>query len=436
MQTYDFKIDFQPIIEVVDTVSIPKMYKVRQKFKKHSGFNFSEKLREELNDKQELLKAFKGKKICIAAGSRGINNIADVVRQVVDTVKKYGGQPFIIPAMGSHGGATAEGQKSVLKELGIYEENVGAPIISSMDVEYIGSTDEGIPVYTSKDALNADAVILINRVKPHASFRGDIESGLVKMCVIGLGKQKGAEVCHKMGFYNFAERLKDMARIIISKVPILFGVALIEDSYDETVDVRVLKPEEFFTVEPQLLNKARSLMPKILIDNLDVLIVDELGKDISGDGMDPNITGRFASEYVKGELKVNRIVVLRLTDKSAGNANGIGMADVTTLRVLNQTDFTKGYINSITAAITNTVRLPMVMPNDYLAIKTAIKTSNNLDYSGENCRIVRIKNTLKLENIYISEALLVEVKNNPQLEVVEGPLDFKFDEAGQLLTGW
>ncbi|MGH2330832.1 DUF362 domain-containing protein [Thermoanaerobacter mathranii] len=436
MQTYGFKIDFQPIVEVVDTVSIPKMYKVRQKFKKHTGFNFNRKLREELNNKQELLKTLKGKKVCIAAGSRGINNIADVVRQVVDTVKKYGGQPFIIPAMGSHGGATAEGQKSVLKELGIYEESVGAPIISSMDVDYIGSTDEGIPVYTSKDALNADAVILVNRVKPHTSFRGDIESGLVKMCVIGLGKQKGAELCHKMGFYNFAERLKEMAKIIMLKVPILLGVALIEDSYDETVDVRVLKSEEFFTVEPELLNKARSLMPKILIDNLDVLIVDELGKDISGDGMDPNITGRFASEYVKGELKVNRIVVLRLTDKTEGNANGIGMADVTTLRVLNQTDFTKGYINSITAAITNTVRFPIVMPNDYLAIKAAIKTSNNLDYSGENCRIVRIKNTLKLENIYISEALLVEVKNNPQLEVVEGPLDFKFDEAGQLLTGW
>jgi hypothetical protein len=351
-------------------------------------------------------------------------------------VKKYGGNPFIIPAMGSHGGATPEGQKNVLEELGITEEKVGAPIVSNLDVEFLGNTDEGIPVYTSKDALNSDAVILVNRVKPHTSFRGDIESGLIKMSVIGLGKQKGADLCHKMGFYRFAERLKAMAQIVLSRVPVVLGVALLENAYDETADVRVLTAGEFFTVEPVLLEKAKSWMPKILLDDLDVLVVDELGKDISGDGMDPNITGRFASDYAKGDLKVDRIVVLRLTEKTEGNANGIGMADITTLKVLEDTDFTKGYINTITAALPRTVRLPMVMPDDRSAIKAAIKTANNLDYKGENSRIVRIKNTLHLEYIYVSEALLEDVKNHPQLEIVKGPISFEFDSNGQLLTWW
>jgi len=434
MQTYNFKIDFQPIIKIIDDVTIPKMYKIEQKFEKHEDFDFTLKLDEELKKNIEVLKKLKNKKVCITAGSRGINNISKIISQVVQMIKQYGGKPFIIPAMGSHGGATSEGQVEMLKELGITEETVGVPIISRMDVVHIGDTNEGIPVYTSEDALNADAVILVNRIKPHTSFRGDIESGLVKMSVIGLGKQKGAELCHKMGFYNYAERLKAMAKIVFSKVPIICGVAIVEDSYDKTVDIKVLKPDEIFDEEPKLLKKASSLMPKILFDNLDVLIIDELGKDISGDGMDPNITGRYASEYVKSSPKTNRIVVLNLSKKTEGNANGIGMADVTTLKVLEETDFTKGYINCITAAIPNTVRLPMVLPNDYLAIKAAIKTSNNLDYSGKYSRIVRIKNTLKLDKMFISESLLNDAKNNPLINILSGPEDFEFDENGNIIT--
>ncbi|MDK2879369.1 MAG: hypothetical protein PWR06_2085 [Thermoanaerobacteraceae bacterium] len=268
---------------------------------------------------------------------------------MVRTVKQYGGEPFIIPAMGSHGGATPEGQKRVLDELGITEVRVGAPIVSRLDVEFLGKTDENIPVFTSKDALNAYAVILVNRVKPHALFRGDIEGDLIKMSVIGLGKQKGVDLCHKMGFNHFAERLKAMSQIVLSRVPVVLGVAILENAYDETADICVLAPDEFFTMEPVLLEKAKSWMPKILLNNLDVLIVDELGKDISGDGMDPNITGRFASDYARGDLKADRIVVLRLTEKTEGNANGIGVADITTLKVIGETNFTKGYITSITA---------------------------------------------------------------------------------------
>lgn len=436
MDSCSLKINFEPIVKLVDDVIIPPMYKIRQHFETPRLLDPLGKLHEELLKKSELLKSLKGKRVCIAVGSRGINNISLYVWELVKVVLEHGGKPFIIPAMGSHGGATPEGQRKILEELGITDDKVGAPVVSNLDVEYLGDTEEGIPVYTSCDALNSDAVILINRVKPHTSFRGDIESGLIKMAVIGLGKQKGADLCHKMGFYRFAERLKSMARIMLSKVPVVFGVALLENAYDETADIKVLLPQEFFEEEPKLLEKAKSWMPRLPVDNIDVLIVDEIGKDISGDGMDPNITGRFASEFVKGDKSVNRIVVLRLTEKTEGNANGIGVADVTTLKVLEESDLTKGYINSITAAIPPTVRIPMVMPNDYYAIKAAIKTANNLDYSGEKTRIVRIKNTLQLEYLYLSESLLYEINDNKLVDIVEGPLSFEFDEKGNLLTLW
>ncbi|SCL89614.1 lactate racemase domain-containing protein [Sporanaerobacter sp. PP17-6a] len=436
MNRLDFKIDFPSIIKMSDSVFIPKMYKVRQNFDTLKLSNFIEKLKGELTNKKDIMESLNGKKVCIALGSRGINNISSIATQIVKEVKQYGGEPFIIPAMGSHGGATPEGQKELLEGYGITEDKVGAPIISNLDVEFLGKTDEDIPVFTSKDALNADGVILVNRVKPHTAFHGDIESGLIKMSVIGMGKQKGAELCHKMGFNNFSEKLKNMSRIVLSHVPVVLGVAILENAYDETADIRALAPSEFFTEEPKLLKTAKSLMPQILLNNLDILIVDELGKDISGDGMDPNITGRFASDYVKSDFKVNRIVVLGLTKATDGNANGIGVADITTSRVLKDTDFTKGYINSITAAIPSTVRLPMVMPNDYEAIKTAIKTANNLDYDGRKSRIVRIKNTLSLKNIYVSESLIEDVKKNSKLEIISGPFDFEFDKENNLITGW
>ena len=393
MNRLDFKIDFPSIIKMSDSVFIPKMYKVRQNFDTLKLSNFIEKLKGELTNKKDIMESLNGKKVCIALGSRGINNISSIATQIVKEVKQYGGEPFIIPAMGSHGGATPEGQKELLEGYGITEDKVGAPIISNLDVEFLGKTDEDIPVFTSKDALNADGVILVNRVKPHTAFHGDIESGLIKMSVIGMGKQKGAELCHKMGFNNFSEKLKNMSRIVFSHVPVVLGVAILENAYDETADIRALAPSEFFTEEPKLLKTAKSLMPQILLNNPDILIVDELGKDISGDGMDPNITGRFASDYVKSDFKVNRIVVLGLTKATDGNANGIGVADITTSRVLKDTDFTKGYINSITAAIPSTVRLPMVMPNDY-------------------------------------------VKKNSKLEIISGPFDFEFDKENNLITGW
>ncbi|OJF16294.1 MAG: hypothetical protein A6D91_12140, partial [Bacillaceae bacterium G1] len=271
-----------------------------------------------------------GDRVAIAVGSRGVADIPILTREVVNAVKSAGGRPFIVPAMGSHGGATAEGQIDVLKQLGVTESSVGAPILSSMDVVEVGRLPNGLPVYIDKHAYEADKVIVINRIKPHTAFRGPVESGLMKMITIGLGKQKGAEAAHAYGFQYMAEHVQAMAKIAMSQVPIIFGLATIENAYDRPAKIVAVPAEKIEEVEPQLLLEAKSLMPRILFDPMDVLVVNEIGKDISGDGMDPNITGRYATPYASGGPKVTRIVVLGLTEKTHGNANGIGLADITT----------------------------------------------------------------------------------------------------------
>lgn len=422
--------DFSEIKRILDGVKLPRFIKVRQVFDCPVIENVYETVINELNKEKvkQLIKP--GMKIAIAAGSRGIANLAQIVKATVDFLKGCGTEPFIIPAMGSHGGATAEGQKQVLAEFGITEQTMGVPIKSSMEVEEIGVVD-GTPVYVDKYALAADGVVLINRIKPHTAFRGIIESGLIKMSVIGLGKQKGAESCHQLSMKNFDRRLIEMSKVVFSKVNILFGLAILENAYDQTAEIHAIPAHEILEVEPKLLIKAKNLMPKILFNPLDILIVDELGKDISGDGMDPNVTGRFSTKYAQGELEVERIVVLRLTEKTEGNANGIGAADITTMRVYEEFNMAKTYINAITAAFPPTVRIPMVMPNDEYAIKCAAKTSYCLNY--EQLRIVRIKNTLHVKEIYISEALLPEALNNPQIVILSEPEPLKFDEMGNLI---
>ncbi|MDI3529293.1 MAG: hypothetical protein PWQ23_1112 [Thermoanaerobacter sp.] len=421
--------DFKEIEKILSEVKIPKFLKVRQVFSAPVVENINDTVVRELSNEKikQLLKP--GMKVAVAVGSRGITNLAKIVKATIDFLKSQGVEPFIIPAMGSHGGATAEGQKQVLAEFGITEQTMGVPILSSMDVEQIGVV-EGTPVYIDKYALAADGVVLVNRIKPHTAFRGIIESGLIKMSVIGLGKQKGAEACHQLSMKNFDQRLIQFSKIIFEKANILFGVAILENAYHQTAQIQAIPGSEILEREPKLLETAKSLMPKILFNPLDILIVDEIGKDISGDGMDPNVTGRFSTKFAYGELEVERIVVLGLTKETEGNGNGIGAADITTMRVYENINMAKTYINAITAAFPPTVRIPMVMPNDEYAIKCAIKTSYCLN--SEQLRIVRIKNTLYLNEIYISEALLPEAMNNPQIEILSNPEPLKFDENGNL----
>jgi len=301
-----------------------------------------------------------------------------------------------------------------------------------MEVVRIGTTDKGIPVCFDKYAYEADATIVVNRIKPHTSFRGSIESGLVKMIAIGLGKQIGAEMCHATGLSNMSARVEEIAKVAIEKSNIAFGIGIIENAYDETSRIVAIPRQKIIDEEPELLIEAKENLPQILFDNCDVLIVDEIGKNISGTGMDTNIVKRFTSEAIVCKPLAQRIVVLDLTKETHGNANGIGLADVCTRRLYEKIDFYETYPNPLTSRVLLSVKIPMVMDNDRLAIKAAVKTCFDIDY--DDIRIIRIKNTLKLEEIQVSENLLDEAKKNPRIEILSDPKEMAFDENGNLFN--
>ncbi|ATO35745.1 MULTISPECIES: lactate racemase domain-containing protein [Geobacillus] len=412
------------INDMLKHIPIPKMVKVRQHFYAPEISNVPEAVRQSIKEADVLERISPGDQVAIAVGSRGIADIPTIVREVVSAVKQAGGNAFIVPAMGSHGGATAEGQKEVLAHLGVTEEFVRAPIRSNMDVVEVGRLENGLPVYIDKLAYEADKIIVVNRVKPHTAFRGPVESGLMKMITIGLGKQKGAEAAHQYSFKYMARHVVDMAKIVIQKAPIIFGVAVLENAYDRPAKIVTVPAEQFETVEPELLIEAKSLMPRIMFNPIDVLVVDEIGKDISGDGMDPNITGRYATPYASGGPDIARIVVLGLSEKTDGNANGIGLADITTKKVKEQIIWEKGYANALTSTVVSVVKLPMFLDTEELAVKAAIKTCNAFDI--KKVRMVRIKNTLALREIWISESLLDEAYRTEGIEILSAPMAMDF----------
>ncbi|MEY8732878.1 lactate racemase domain-containing protein [Peribacillus frigoritolerans] len=413
------------ISELLREIQLPKMVKVRQKFRTPQIADVAGEVRKAIKEAGVLSRINEEDRVAIAVGSRGIADLPTLVRETVAAVKEAGGNPFIVPAMGSHGGATAEGQIDVLLQLGISEEAVGAPIRSSMEVIKLDELPNGLPVYIDKLAYESDKIIVINRIKPHTAFRGPVESGLMKMITIGLGKQKGAEAAHAYSFKYMAEHVPEMAKVSLSKAPIIFGLASIENAYDKPAKIVAVPAEDLEAVEPGLLLEAKSLMPKIHFDSMDVLIVNELGKDISGDGMDPNITGNFATPYATGGPDVKRTVVLGLTEKTHGNANGIGMADMTTKAVMNEIKWEKGYANALTSTVTDVVKLPMFLDTQELAVKAAIKTCNAFDLN--KVRIVRIKNTLEISEIWISESMMEEALKNEDIEILSDPEDLALD---------
>ncbi len=413
------------ISELLHEIKLPKMVKVRQKFRTPQIADVAGEVEKAIKEAGVLTRINENDRVAIAVGSRGVADLPTLVRETVAAVKEAGGNPFIVPAMGSHGGATAEGQIDVLLQLGISEESVGAPIRSSMEVIKLDELPNGLPVYIDKHAYESDKIIVINRIKPHTAFRGPVESGLMKMITIGLGKQKGAEAAHAYSFKYMAEHVPEMAKVSLSKAPIIFGLASIENAYDKPAKIVAVPAEDLEVVEPGLLLEAKSLMPKIHFDSMDVLIVNELGKDISGDGMDPNITGNFATPYATGGPDVKRTVVLGLTEKTHGNANGIGMADMTTKAVMNEIKWEKGYANALTSTVTDVVKLPMFLDTQELAVKAAIKTCNAFDLN--KVRIVRIKNTLEIGEIWISESMMEEALKNKDIEILSDPEDLALD---------
>lgn len=415
---------------LLDDIPIPQMVRIRQKFDAAKVEDYIGALREELKKPGAVDTIKAGQRVAVAVGSRGVAHIAEFTRTTIEAIKAAGGEPFIVPCMGSHGGATAAGQIDVLHHLGVTEEAMGAPILSSMEVVKIDEMANGLPVYVDKYAYEADAIVVINRVKPHTAFRGRIESGIMKMIAIGLGKQKGAEACHQLGFKYMAENVPAMANIMLNKLPILFGVALVENAYDETCRVEVLPAADIERREEQLLTEAKSRLPKILFDQIDVLVIDYIGKNISGDGMDPNITGRYPTEYAHGGPDVSKMIVLDLTPETKGNANGVGTADFTTKRLTDKTDWPATYANGLTSTVCAPTKQATTLENDYYSIKAAVKTCNILDYT--TCRLVRIRDTLHLGEIEISVNLLEEARNHPDIEILTEPYDLKFDDEGYL----
>lgn len=413
------------IEELLKDIPVPKMIKIKQIFHAPELEDVGFEVRKTLNNSNVLERISEGDNVAIAVGSRGIADISVLVRETVNAIKSVGGKPFIVPAMGSHGGATAEGQRGVLKQLGVEEETVGAPVKSSMEVVKIGELPNGLPVYFDKNAYEADKIVVINRVKPHTCFRGPVESGLMKMITIGLGKQKGAEAAHSFSFKYMADHILEMTKISIEKTPLIFGLATIENAYDRPAKVMAIPIEELLEKESVLLKEAKSLMPKIQFDSIDVLVVNELGKEISGDGMDPNITGRYPTPYASGGPDVKRIAVLGLTEKSEGNANGIGLADITTKEVFDKIKWEKGYANALTSTVIEVIKLPMVLESNELAVKAAIKTCNALDL--KKAKVVRIKNTLDIGEIWISESLLEESGELRDIQILSEPMEWDFN---------
>ncbi len=415
---------------LVQSVTMPRMIRVRQNFDRPKITDVAGKIRTELEKPEIRQMDLSGKRIAITCGSRGIHKIAEMLRQIVSVCKERGAAPFIVPAMGSHGGATAEGQLQILCDLGVTEEFCGCPIISSMEVKKVGRTEKGQDVYIDKHAAEADGIILINRIKAHTEFRGPYESGLMKMMAIGLGKQYGAQMCHYAGCHRLHEMIPAFGNVILNNTPVLFGIGILENAYDETAEIHALTPDGIRTQEPILLEKAKSLMGTILFDHTDVLVVDEIGKNISGNGADPNVTGAFDSN-LQGGISAYKRVVLDIHKDSHGNGHGLGVFDTTTRRLVDKLDIEAAYTNAITSALTKLPKIPMTMDNDHDAIAAAIITCV-FAQDREHIKLIRIKNTMELGEIWISEALLEEVKKDPRLVVLGDPEPFTFNESGNL----
>ena len=418
------------IDRLLDPIPIPRLVKVRQSFERPKVADVAGELVRQLQASGAFSRVKAGDRVAITAGSRGITGLPLVLKTVAAEVRKSGGEPFLFPAMGSHGGATAEGQRDMLAGMGITEETVGAPIRASMETVEIGVSSNGFPVHLDRFAAEAEGIVVVNRIKPHVAFRGPCESGLMKMIVIGMGKQKGADICHELGFGTMAENLQTMGRVTLAKAKVLCGVALLENAYHETARVEVIAGGEIPAREPALLEEAWRLYPRLYFDRLDALIIDEIGKDISGTGFDTNVVGRYHTPFVSGGPTITRIACLDITERSHGNANGLGILDFTTRRAFDKFDFDNTYPNSLTSTVPTSVKIPMVLKNDRQAIQAAIKTCNILKKT--EVRLARIRNTVALDEIAVSENLLAEVRTNPRLALAGEPFALSFDANGNL----
>jgi hypothetical protein len=418
-------------------MTYPKMLRIRQKLDTTRVANVQAAIKAELERLKLSSKIKPGGRVAITAGSRGISDIVVIIAAIVREVKKVQGNSFIVPAMGSHGGATAEGQLEVLGEYGITEQTVGAPIVSSMEVVQIGETKKGITVLIDRKAAEADHIIVVNRIKAHTEFQGRIESGLMKMMVIGLGKHEGTILAHRFAVrYGYEQTITEIGQHILGHAPIALGVCIVENGFRQTAQITAIDPEDFLDAERKLLDVARAKTPKLPFDKIDILIVDEAGKDISGTGMDTKVVGRIMNIYELevDQPRITRIILRALSEKTRGNAIGVGLADFVTKRVSQQMDYKATYVNCVTAVTPEKGRLPIVCENDQEALDFAMATAGPID-SG-NVRIVWIKNTSHLNEMFISKGLLTEAKEKENLEISGNAFEMEFDEHGHLVEFW
>ncbi len=367
--------------------------------------------------------------VAIGVGSRGVARIDEVVAALVEVLKEAGARPFVVPAMGSHGASSAEGQERVLAHLGVSEERVGCPVRATMETVKIGETPAGVEVFMDRNAHDeADSVIVVNRVKPHTAFRGTVESGPTKMLAIGLGKQRGAHSIHSAGWENIHRTIPEAARVAVETGKVAFGLATVENAHEEPCKIAAIPAADLEAGEAPLLEEAKANLARLPFDEMDVLVIDEIGKNISGDGADPNVTGRYATTAASGGPRVQRMVYLGLTEETGGNANGLGMADVVTERLVAAMDRPSTYMNALTSTTPAPVKIPMTMPTAELAIAAALTMCAGVDLA--EARLVRIQNTLRLGRMWISEAMLEEAEDDERLRVLEEPGPLRLGEDG------
>jgi len=424
-------IDFPEVClntEGMDAVSVPGMVTIRQIFDDGRIADLETHMRERMDSAVSDKERFRGKRICLTVGSRGIPHLALMVGTICRVLRSWGAEPFIVPSMGSHGGASAEGQLAVLHGYGITEEACGAPILSSMEVVRYGNLADGTPLYCDKNAWEADGIVVFNKVKPHTDFRGSHESGICKMIAIGLAKHKGASVFHMKGFPCFSQVIPEISRIFLNAVPLCLGIGVVQNAYDEICAFEVCESRDFIRMDEDLLVMAKQRMPSFKFPHCDVLVIDEVGKNISGCGHDPNVTGRTYEEGFSVDFKVTNLFIRSLTPESHHNGIGLHIADITTRRCLNSVNWRETWLNTITSNRLNGGRIPLYENTDRDALLLAIRTCDGIDFATP--RVVRIRNTLCLDRIQVSEALYEDIKDRPDVEYVSGPEPIAFDGQG------
>lgn len=412
----------------------PQIFRLRQKFQSPRVDDVPGEVHRQLARLDLGRKVRPGQSVAITAGSRGIANIAVILRAIVEHLKGLGARPFIVPAMGSHGGGTAEGQRAVIEGYGVTEALVGCPIRSSMETVVVCRTKEGFPVHFDRHAIEADHVVVCNRIKPHTRFVGDLESGLMKMMLIGLGKHQGAMVYHRaIQDYSFGQIIRSVADEVRAKCRVLAGVAIVENAFDQTARIEAVAPAEFEPREAELLRLARAWMAKLPFDKVDVLLIDEIGKDISGTGMDTNVIGRKFDDHkaVEGETPQVKIIAIRgLTEATHGNAVGLGIAEFCKTSLLRKTDLHATRINAITANHVSAAMLPLDYETDREILDLALGTIGLAD--PPDARLLWIKNTLELTELECSTAYQEEARRREDLEILSGPRELPFDREGNL----